>query len=46
MLIIGTIPAVLPTRRNKYHDMSGNLSPLSTRLCTNLMMETTEIRKY
>ena len=42
VLIIGTIPAVLPTRHNKYHDLSGNWSPLRTRLCTNLTMEMTE----
>lgn len=42
VLIIGTIPDVLPTRHNKYHDISGNWSPLRTRLCTNLTMEMTE----
>ena len=42
MLIIGTIPAVLPTMHKKYHDISGNWSPLRTRLCTNLTMEMTE----
>ena len=42
VLIIGTIPAVLPTMHNKYHDISGNWSPLRTRLCTNLTMEMTE----
>lgn len=35
MLITGTIPAVLHSRYNKYHDMSGNPSPLNTRLCNN-----------
>lgn len=42
VLIIGTIPAVLPTMHKKYHDISGNWSPLRTRLCTNLTMEMTE----